>query len=639
MRRLADHHADSLQHNAQYFSLPARGMSTMAIAAVRGSMAFARFKASLMQSTTRQSSVGPIFQLQKRGLRTREMPAPKAQAEKENDETAATPWQTLLGMSARAAWRASSPSLPASLVETQIEILERGQRTSKQLKRTFQNIFNAHTALADRRERERRRAKNRLSRPDSLKNKADIAQDVSIKPVYYRQEQTLSSLRHRLLPNYAIVKRVLMEAQSLIGPQRWKPEQVIDFGIGCGGASAAALDVFDSIDWVHGIDPSRSMLDCGELVLNGVSQDRPLPARVTLNSSLSTDTIGSQSVGFDLAIFAYTATELPHTASTLAAAAALWEKLRPNGVFVMVEPGTPDGFNSIRSVRSMLLDCCPSGEAEEVGRDECHIIAPCTHNKTCPMERHRYRSPGGRSSEDDLESKEYEEVDTDDEDNEYYEDEDTDLEENDEQLGSLKTTMAETDVFKSSFCSFVHTMPGADHRSKGEKLSYLVAQKRIAGDPETDDECLDKRFNEFHDTNVSELLAKLCLLHTDRTLFDRNVQDELRKKVAETEMRYLDSEDDVGLELLRGDKNRSSFGRMIRAPLKKRGHVLVDYCGAREDGDDGRIIRHRVSRGWCTKVAPGMYAAARKARWGGLWPDLMESINHCDDADEDSEVL
>ena len=41
----------------------------------------------------------------------------------------------------------------------------------------------------------------------------------------------------------------------------------------------------------------------------------------------------------------------------------------------------------------------------------------------------------------------------------------------------------------------------------------------------------------------------------------------------------------------------------------------------------GQIIRQKVSRGWSARVAPGCYSAARKARWGGLWPDLNGRIN------------
>ena len=37
---------------------------------------------------------------------------------------------------------------------------------------------------------------------------------------------------------------------------------------------------------------------------------------------------------------------------------------------------------------------------------------------------------------------------------------------------------------------------------------------------------------------------------------------------------------------------------------------------------DGRIVRHRISRGESARAAPGMYGVARKARSGGLWPNV-----------------
>ena len=101
---------------------------------------------------------------------------------------------------------------------------------------------------------------------------------------------------------------------------------------------------------------------------------------------------------------------------------------------VFVEPGTPDGFGLLRSVRTAMLECCPPSEVRErrrrerearaayaaetaenvVGEDgeeatsseeesyddgededdeswheECRVLAPCTHDGTCPMSRHR----------------------------------------------------------------------------------------------------------------------------------------------------------------------------------------------------------------------------------------------------------
>ena len=51
----------------------------------------------------------------------------------------------------------------------------------------------------------------------------------------------------------------------------------------------------------------------------------------------------------------------------------------------------------------------------------------------------------------------------------------------------------------------------------------------------------------------------------------------------------------------------------------------MDFCASEtnEEGvDEGRIVRHFITRKESARVAPGMYGASRKARWGGLWPDV-----------------
>jgi ribosomal protein RSM22 (predicted rRNA methylase) len=533
---------------------------------------------------------------------------------------------------------------------------------------------------------------------------------------------------------------------------------------------------------------------------------------------------------FDLILCSYTLTELPSVPASLAAATLLWEKLAPNGVLVIVEPGTPDGFGMLRSVRSMLLECCPppevrkkrkrmkvkpttsidekastgtdilnglteedNDEDDDTWPEECHVIAPCTHNGTCPMSRHqknhikrntrfsRYESaePKDQDSDDDVrddagkmdrddddeemsfqelldewdnmperqkdelkmmlgggddmsdeEAKamlEYmESMDSDEEEDEDGEDDDSD---SDHDSDSLETddvgneqdyynidegssyinepssnketkpsTMAKTDVFGSSFCSFVHTFPGGTTRRKGEKFAYLVVQKRVP--------VLDESFNsnsndnnhctttvpttENHETlnevDIVDMLSKSVhhaqKLKKEELTYrlrqrcsggtnddDRNIElhdsptyiyhmkqsNTLLQRAVDVEDKFLESTiDKLGLELLHGDNRRKSWGRLIRAPLKKKGHVLVDYCSAgcgggscsisTTDDDDnggtqGRITRQKISRGWSARAAPGCYSAARKARWGGLWPDMSERVKRLDKEEDESKKM
>eukprot|EP00536_Pseudo-nitzschia_multiseries_P004321 jgi/Psemu1/187787/e_gw1.71.104.1 len=614
------------------------------------------------------------------------------------------PWKTLLETPARASWRATDPRRdpPEHVKAAMYRILDDGDRTSKQLRRAHRKVLSIQSNLADLREKERRTMVNgtrhfrqqqqreqlfhddndpEADEPDdgthTNHHRRGQSSSSSINPVYYGYDETLATLKHQLTPNYAITKRVLAECQSLLGGRmdsNWKPRRVLDFGIGCGSASAAAIDLFGSnnenegIEWVHGIDPSQPMRECSQKLIeemtrghhhhqqqqqqprtaSGSSPDAPsglpsLTPRITFSTGLSpspdesssSSSSSSQGEGsFDLALLVYTASDLPDVSSCLAAAAMAFEKLRPNGVLVMIEPGTPDGFNSTRAVRNMLLDCCPPHDPEFEWEDRCHILAPCTHNGTCPMERHKKNFFGqdnnnnnnnnnkkpigklGHDAENDYDD-EGDDGDYEDDDGDDGDDYDYDYDYDDEVDSYEPLKMSETEAFNSSFCSFVHSVSG-DSRRKGEKFSYLVAQKqRFRRRPEGDDDHDPRTEGDpFREDHLSNLLSDAMDAASFRA-------DDLAYRTFEAAQalgaKYTDSEhDDLGLELLQGEDKRRSMGRIVRAPIKKKGHVYIDYCAA-----PGRIIRSRVTKALSNSAAPGLYGAARKSRWGGLWPDTM----------------
>lgn len=65
---------------------------------------------------------------------------------------------------------------------------------------------------------------------------------------------------------------------------------------------------------------------------------------------------------------------------------------------------------------------------------------------------------------------------------------------------------------------------------------------------------------------------------------------------------------------LLADPGREGWGRLIRNPKKKKGHVHLDLCTPA-----GELERVMVAKR-ATRTLPGKYMAARKAQWGGLWP-------------------
>jgi ribosomal protein RSM22 (predicted rRNA methylase) len=636
----------------------------------------------------------------------------------EQQERNPQPWHNLLVYSSRALWRSSPNPPPPYLLDAQSNIIKASERTTKQLKRTYERIVSNHISLSELRERERRRMVN------GPRHAPSPSKNSTTKPVYYNPEQSVCSLKYRLVPNYSIVRRVLAETQSLLGKESFRPKRVIDVGIGAGSASAAALEFFgdgsgdndsagknggyNGIEWIHGIDPSQSMRDASNMVLSSIiegqgqgqqqqqqqqrqhSNNQRTKTRLTFgdsilssshrNSSSSSSSDVRSGGSFDLGLCAYTLHEVPSVAACLSLAAILWEKLRPNGVAVFIEPGTPDGFNALRSVRNMLLDVCPpdrsggrDGAMEKSSQEEeCHVIAPCTHNGTCPMVRHqknffRNMMDKERMNQDDIilddeveEDDDYvddddndgdddgelvEDMDDDDDELDFMDQDELESMDDDDELSegvngediivkgeeepNLRQSLAsETDVFNTAFCSFVHGMPGkSSFHKQGEKFSYLVVQKRISSSDEPTNSYDDN--NPFKDINIVDLLNEALDERTN--MKNTNTTDNqklLLQRAIAMEEQFVNSDiDKLGLELVRGE-NRKSFGRIIRSPIKKRGHVIIDYCASTTDHDGhqvGRIVRSKVSRAKSSRYAPGMYSSSRKARWGGFWPDLTKT--------------
>jgi ribosomal protein RSM22 (predicted rRNA methylase) len=668
------------------------------------------------------------------------------------------PWRSLLEIPSRAAWRVTDQELVSPKKSEIQEILRcflqnaNIKKSKQQVTKTHEKVIDFHNKLKDRRDRERMRALLRRKEVPSIDNTQNRAgyskskkdENMSL-PLPYGPDEVIQHIQFRFIPQYAIVVRILQEVKSLLMKssnnsnknQAFSPKRVLDFGIGTGSASAAALNIFpDSIEWIHGVDPSRTMRETTEYILkeliDSIQEDRadtdavsadgtstiPNQTRLSLSAHLSSSTLSmstdNESGLYDMALMCYTASEFPQNTATMAAAAMLWEKLRPNGIFVMIEPGTPDGFTSVRTVRNLLLHAVndtveqindfdddpinPADYTTDDGDDEdsnvvekednsvennkekklnpdeyyhdlnhvetvnekesrfveqCHVIAPCTHNGPCPMERFfkfkqrllKNRRRYEESQEDDADSKLLSTSDDNQDDEDSDSDNDDDFDDDSDNVEKLE----DDDFSKQGYCSFVQMLPSgsASITNKGEKFTYIVMQKRVVEQEELihgfavneEGKTLQKNNNNisssdlsFEELNIVELLRRSAKKYRydkthptaatlpEQSKFNGETRDDLVREAIRFEKKYVESEDcELGLEFLRGDTNRQSFGRILRAPKKKRGHIYIDTCAA-----PGAIVRHTIRKNMSSDL-PGMYTAARKSRWGGLWPNAKVS--------------
>lgn len=166
----------------------------------------------------------------------------------------------------------------------------------------------------------------------------------------------------RLPATYAAVSAVLASVPEGL---RTRVRSVLDLGAGPGTATWAALAACPSIVTATQVDRSQALLALGARLAAGAMEGQS----VELTQRVADLAAGTWSAA-DLVIAAYALAELPAGARSSVVAAA-WRATRE--LLVLVEPGTPAGFDHVHAARDLLIS---SG---------AHIVAPCPHEGTCPM--------------------------------------------------------------------------------------------------------------------------------------------------------------------------------------------------------------------------------------------------------------
>lgn len=142
---------------------------------------------------------------------------------------------------------------------------------------------------------------------------------------------------------------------------------LLDAGAGPGTAMWAASPLWPALDHITLIERDQNMIELG----------RKLCARSGMFSKEQVNWIkadirdGWEIKPYDAVIAAYVLNELPQE-SRAAFVERMWKSTAQ--LLIIIEPGTPAGFLNIKQVREQLLDQGAS------------IVAPCPHEKPCPIQ-------------------------------------------------------------------------------------------------------------------------------------------------------------------------------------------------------------------------------------------------------------
>lgn len=174
--------------------------------------------------------------------------------------------------------------------------------------------------------------------------------------------ERLSYLASRMPATFAVARRVLKEFISL---NQTPIKKITDLGAGPGTVMWAASELFESRVEFHLIEADVDLIEIGRRLASNSNNQSVKQAKWELKNLEGIEEFPQT----ELTVFSYSFGEIAKDLRF-----SLIEKSwRASDYLLIIEPGTPEGFDRIHSARSQLI---------ELG---AHILAPCTHTLACPI--------------------------------------------------------------------------------------------------------------------------------------------------------------------------------------------------------------------------------------------------------------
>ena len=174
---------------------------------------------------------------------------------------------------------------------------------------------------------------------------------------------TAAYLHVRMTAIYAVIQHILKEL--IQRDENHNIRTVLDLGAGPGTATWVCFELFSSLEKSTLIEQSSSFIQAGKkLSMHNSVMEQKLH---WISSKLQDARLDSH----DLVILSFVLNELSEK-DRYAVIDRAWQA--SDKYLLIVEPGDPKGFERIRDLRSYFIE------------KQAHIMAPCPHNKPCPIQ-------------------------------------------------------------------------------------------------------------------------------------------------------------------------------------------------------------------------------------------------------------
>ncbi|MFN8632638.1 MAG: small ribosomal subunit Rsm22 family protein [Chloroflexota bacterium] len=186
-------------------------------------------------------------------------------------------------------------------------------------------------------------------------------------PVARTQADIVAYLAARMPATYAAVSAAL-EAVRELRPD-WSPRTLLDLGAGPGTATWSAASVWPSLTKATAVEAEGRMIETGQELARSAGW------AVVREASWTRGSVTEPAPGgpYDLVVMAYVLGELDGASRDRAVERAWEATAAPDGLTLIVEPGTPEGYARVMRARELLI---ASGG---------FVTAPCPHDEPCPL--------------------------------------------------------------------------------------------------------------------------------------------------------------------------------------------------------------------------------------------------------------
>lgn len=168
---------------------------------------------------------------------------------------------------------------------------------------------------------------------------------------------------YRMPSTYEACYNVFNQISKIIPDTNF--DTLLDVGSGTGASTLACIQNF-SFNKVMCYERELSMINCAKTLLSDYVKEFNInwEQKDLLKSDLKDN--------FDMIISSYVLNEFDD-ANRLATVKKLWNLTKK--IFIVIEPGTTEGYRQIKQIRETLI------------KEGAYIVAPCTHSNECPLSK------------------------------------------------------------------------------------------------------------------------------------------------------------------------------------------------------------------------------------------------------------